>query len=53
VAPISLLYGETEHSNLVSQSLPFTSRAVDQGIGATLQDAHNFSISGNAWIVNA
>ncbi|KIL55684.1 hypothetical protein M378DRAFT_173426 [Amanita muscaria Koide BX008] len=39
----------TEHPDLVLQSLPSTSRAVDQGIDAALQDAHHFSTgaSGN------
>ncbi|KAM6503522.1 hypothetical protein JOM56_000465 [Amanita muscaria] len=46
------LYGETG-ANPAFQSLPSNTRAVDQGIvGATLQDAHHFSISGNARIVN-
>ncbi|KAM6491983.1 hypothetical protein JOM56_012621 [Amanita muscaria] len=34
------------------QSLPSNSQAVEQGIGATFQDAHHFSISGNARILN-
>ncbi|KIL61646.1 hypothetical protein M378DRAFT_847127 [Amanita muscaria Koide BX008] len=44
-----ILDRETEHSDLVFQS---NSRAVEQNIVATLQDAHHFSISGNARIVN-
>ncbi|KAM6492941.1 hypothetical protein JOM56_011075 [Amanita muscaria] len=34
------------------QSLPSNSHVVDQGIGAILQDAHHFSIGGNARFVN-
>ncbi|KAM6491980.1 hypothetical protein JOM56_012618 [Amanita muscaria] len=33
------------------QSLPSNTQAVEQGIGATFQDAHHFSISGNARFV--
>ncbi|KIL54588.1 hypothetical protein M378DRAFT_174158 [Amanita muscaria Koide BX008] len=45
------LCGEIEHPDLVSQSLPSNSRAIEQSIGATFQDAHHFSIGGNARIV--
>ncbi|KAM6491073.1 hypothetical protein JOM56_013312 [Amanita muscaria] len=34
------------------QSLPSNSQAIEQGIGAILQDAHHFSIGGNARFVN-
>ncbi|KIL61649.1 hypothetical protein M378DRAFT_166599 [Amanita muscaria Koide BX008] len=46
------LYGEIEHPDLVSQSLPSNSRAIEQSISATLQDARHFSIGGNARFVN-
>ncbi|KIL64573.1 hypothetical protein M378DRAFT_579195 [Amanita muscaria Koide BX008] len=45
------LYEGTEYPDLVIQSLPSSSRDVEQGIGATLQDPHHSSTSGNTRIV--
>ncbi|KAM6490248.1 hypothetical protein JOM56_014225 [Amanita muscaria] len=39
-------------ANISFESLPSNSRAIEQSIGVTLQDAHHFSIGGDARIVN-